>query len=152
MMKKLINMIPVWSLSALATLIVAYLSLAPNPPSTDVVSSDKVAHAIAYFVLTVVFTIDYIRSRLPHHTRFDVELAFAAAAATLGGVLEICQLIMNIGRHYEWQDWVADIIGAVIGYLFMKLWFTRKTRHYLLRHRKHRHHHHHHHHHDGEAA
>lgn len=149
-MKKLIKIIPVWTLSVLATLIVIYLSLASSPAGAglfDFPHSDKVMHGILYCVLTMVYLCDYVRHRLPHHTRFDVELVFAVGAATFGGLLEIAQLVMENGRSYELLDWGADAAGAAIGYLLMKLWLMKAWRHYLLRHKHHYRHRRHHRHH-----
>lgn len=144
-MRKLIQYIPLWSLSVLATIVISYLLLDRSPLGPDVMlfkGADKVAHCILFCLLTMVYTFDYIRYRLPHHTHTDVELAFATAAATLGGLLEIAQLVMENGRSYELYDWFADIAGAAVGYLIMKFLLTRPLRHYLLRIRHHYYHRH----------
>lgn len=144
-MRKLLKYIPVWTLSILATAVIAYLILAPKPLGYEIMNfrfGDKIAHVVAFMLLAMVYIFDYIRSRLPHHTRLDVELAFAVASATLGGLLEIGQLVLRNGRSYDPYDWLADIIGAALGFLIMNLFLVSPIRHWLLRRRHHHHHHH----------
>lgn len=144
--KKILKFIPVWTLSVIATAVICYLLLARNPFGSELMEfrfGDKIAHVVAFMILAMVYIFDYIRYRVPHHTRFDVEIAFAVCAAMVGGMLEIAQLVMRNGRSYDPYDWLADIIGAALGYLIMKLFLITPIRHWLKRRRHHHHHHNH---------
>jgi len=98
---------------ALAVAILLYLCLAPQQelPQTDL--SDKPEHAIAWFVLTATGLI--LSPRRPR--------AIAGFALALGAVVEVLQGLMGLGRHADWRDLVADVLGAGVamgGYLILR--------------------------------
>jgi VanZ family protein len=98
---------------AIAVAILLYLCLAPQQelPKTDL--SDKPEHAIAWLVLTATGLI--LGPRRPR--------AIAGFALALGGVVEVLQGLMRLGRHADWRDLVADVLGtgvAMGGYLLLR--------------------------------
>lgn len=144
--KKFILAIPFGIPSILMILIVAYLSLWPNPIpilKVEFVWWDKLAHVLLYFVATCVFILDYAKSKLPHHINTEKMLAFTAASIVLGAVMEVGQLVSKLGRMFDVLDIVANTIGAILAFLFIKFWYMhkfRKTFYYSLH--KSRHHYH----------
>ena len=145
-MRKLINAIPVGVLSAIATVLCLYLLLDNDPFGAQHVhlfpGSDKVAHVLMFMCVACAYIYDYVKYRLPHHTSTNKELAFSAAAFTVGVLAEVAQLVMQNGRSFEWADLLADAVGAVLGFLLMKFFFTKRFRNYMLKFKRHHHHHH----------
>ena len=73
------------------------------PPAPD--GSDKVVHLIAFAALSFP---------LARTGRFGLLPVFLGASA-FGGLIELIQPSFN--RSADMEDWVADIIGVVIGIL-----------------------------------
>ena len=135
-MMKLLTNIPMGVLSFLATVLCCYFSLDAKPIGAEELTlfegADKVVHGLMYFLITCAYILDYTKYRMPHHSRINVELALAATAIMLGGVMEVLQLEMNLGRGFEALDWVADAVGAALGFAFMHWWFIHYYRSYAL--------------------
>ncbi|MDB5424704.1 MAG: hypothetical protein JWQ29_2120 [Phenylobacterium sp.] len=97
----------------LAVAILLFLCLAPTeelPPTPGL--SDKPEHAIAWLVLTATGLI--LAPRRPR--------AIIAFVLALGVAVEILQGLMGLGRHADWRDLAADLIGAgaaLAGYLLV---------------------------------
>lgn len=160
-MKKLINFIPVGVLSIIATVLVVYLLLSPESslPSSwlslfKFKHADKVIHLLLFFLLNAVYLYDYTKLKNPHHTKINKELAITTLAASIGLLTEVGQLAMGLGRAFDVDDIVADVLGAFLAFALMHWWGSHVLRKYLFNtrrsHRKHRHHHHHHHHNDDD--
>lgn len=145
LVRKLINAIPTGVLSAIATALCLYLLLDNDPFGAQHVhlfpGSDKVAHILMFMGVACAYIYDYAKYRLPHHTNTNKELAFATAAFTVGILAEVAQLVMQNGRSFEWADLLADAMGAILGFLFMKFYFIKRFRNYVLKFKRHHHHH-----------
>ena len=146
MMKKFLLAIPCGILSLIAIGIIAYLSLSPDPLGTSHISlfpeSDKVVHFLMYFVCTSVFFFDYAKYRLPHHTKLNVQLALTASAITLGLLMEVGQLVMQMGRAYDFLDILANSLGAIAALAAFRVIGERYFRdHFFHGMRHHRRHH-----------
>jgi glycopeptide antibiotics resistance protein len=61
----------------------------------------------------------------------------------LGLMMEVMQLIMQIGRGYDNMDIVANCMGAMLGLAYMKWKGLKSYRHSMLLHsaKHHKHHH-----------
>lgn len=151
-MKQFLKKIPVGVLSAIAVVVIAYLSLSSDPLSGMRMHlfphSDKVTHILMYFFAAIFFLTDYAKFRMPHHTKLNVEAALTAVAILMGLIMEVLQLVMQIGRGYDNLDIAANTIGALLGFAFMRWKGLHEVR-VMLSHSSHRHHHHHHHRNDG---
>ena len=138
-MLKLLVRMPGGILSAVFTLVILYLSLDPDPvdqPSfLSFYGADKIVHFIMYFVLASAYLLDYAILKYPHRTRSNKEFALTATAILLGGIIEVMQLYMGLGRSMSMGDFLADAAGAITGLLFFKYYATKKIRNI-------RHHHH----------
>lgn len=149
-MKKILNKIPVGVFSAIATIIVVALLLAPAEQIDNswlswfhFKHSDKVFHVILFFLLNCVYLYDYTKLNNPHHTNLNKELAITTFAAMIGLITEALQLTMGWGRNFDQLDFAADIIGAFIAFGFMKWMGSHLLRKYVfnVKRRHHRHHH-----------
>lgn len=67
-----------------------------------------------YFGLTLTFCFDYYRHTILKHERTTLATAFTIALI-IGGIIEIMQANMNLGRSGDMIDFGADIIGAIAG-------------------------------------
>lgn len=145
-MKQFINKIPIGIPSILITLLVAYLCLWPNPLNANELMTfdfaDKMAHFVMFFGVSLCYILDYAKFRLPHHTKINIELMLTATASLLALVMEVLQLVMQMGRSYEQLDIVFGASGAIFAWLFYHFWFVHPFRNYLYHSTHHRRRHH----------
>lgn len=100
-----------WIPAAGWALLVAWLSLASNPPRLEgtLISWDKFQHGAAYALLCLLTGFGL----LPLFRRpAGAWLAAALLAILFGGGLEVAQAAFTAGRLPEWADLLADAIGA----------------------------------------
>lgn len=112
---RILNRIPVYALSVACCAAVLVLTLMPGDSVSDVplfLHADKLAHFVMFGVLAVVFLWDFSR-KCKTLSRGGYWCA-VAAASVLGGVVELLQQGMGMGRSGDIADWVADIAGAVV--------------------------------------
>ena len=94
-------------MTLIMTLILTFAMLWPleaPPPAPD--GSDKVVHLIAFAALSFP---------LARTGRFGLLPVFVGATA-FGGMIELIQPTFN--RSADMNDWIADVMGAVLGVLF----------------------------------
>jgi VanZ family protein len=90
------------SLYALANAVLLYLCLAPASALPPQPLRDKVEHALAWAVLTVLGLLFW--PRWPGRV--------VAYAVALGGLIEVLQAALPLGRAGDWRDWAADTVGV----------------------------------------
>lgn len=122
-MNKYFRHIPAGIFSALVVCAILYLTLAPQPlPETEDISFfgfDKVGHFFMFGGLCFAVTFDMClarcRSGRPGQSgRSMLMWAVAGGAIVFGGVIELLQMWMALGRTAEWADFVADILGVLL--------------------------------------
>lgn len=90
--------------SAIIGAAIVILSLIPaDAMEVDVGGSDKLMHMVAYAAL--VFPVVAVRPR--------VALPAVVLAALLGAAIELIQ--PHFGRMAEWEDALANLLGALLG-------------------------------------
>lgn len=97
------------SLGWVLILLVAFLSLTPNPVEVPVAAGDKLGHVLAYGVLMVWFANLYETSAKRR--------MFAIGFVAMGIALEFVQGWSGY-RTFELADMVADAIGVAAGWVF----------------------------------
>ncbi len=91
-------------LYAVAVAVLLYLCLAPSKALPEVNIWDKAEHAIAWLVLTGVGLV-----------LFPARPGRIAAFAFLfGGLIELLQGTLPVGRDADWKDWLADTVGIAV--------------------------------------
>lgn len=137
-MRKFIKNLPVGVASGVITLIVLYLSLSADPFGSSSLklfkNADKLVHFIMYFGVAFVYYLDYAKFLLPHHTKINGEAATVTAAIVLSGLMEIAQGFTGRRTMDVW-DFAANVAGALVAFVFIKFYFMKVFRHYLMRHR-----------------
>lgn len=123
-MIKLLLKIPTGILSVLLTLAILYLCLAPQPIGGgglfDFPGADKIMHFAMFFALSAAYLFDCAKAALPRQLRQWQVVAIAVAVILLGGLIEILQQLMGLGRSMDLLDFVADAIGVVCATGVMK--------------------------------
>lgn len=113
--------LPRWLLTSVCLALILYLTLYPKPlPDNDFQfweHTDKIVHAIMFGALYVCAGLDLWRGR-PARLRVNVLLVVAVIA--FGGVIEMLQQVMGMGRGGSVADWLADWSGAVLALMLLR--------------------------------
>ncbi|MDE7387963.1 MAG: VanZ family protein [Muribaculaceae bacterium] len=126
--------LPQWTLTAVVTAAVLWLTLAPHPLPDEMdvplfEDIDKVVHAIMMGGLAAAAALDTMRrhkggrngARRWERLRPRACVIIIVAVSIFGGAIELTQEAMGLGRGAEWGDLTADIVGAIIASLiFLK--------------------------------
>lgn len=104
------------------TVLILYLSFAPSSdfnkfPPIQILNFDKFVHLIMYSLLAVILIVDY-RSRYSTKNKQFLFIIFLFCVI-FGGIIELMQEKWFYPRSAEWIDWLADILGALLGIFFM---------------------------------
>lgn len=117
----------VYGMSVLYSLFVFYMSIVPDVPDfklPDFDLKDKVMHGGAYVVLSLIICFELYRQR--YLFREKKMVAWSIGFPILyGGLIELLQENFFPPRSGEWSDWLADIIGALVGYFIAKYIFPK---------------------------
>lgn len=132
-----------YRLSIALTAVIIFLSLYPFGPielAADVPLADKWTHMLMYTAMALVAGLDYGRAhrqmdggeaqgRQSYVYHIGLLTAALLLPIALGGLLELAQAYLTTYRSGEWMDWLADGIGAAVGYALILL---AKKSHFLL--------------------
>lgn len=111
-----------WLVLLLWALILAVLSLVPSSrlPKinswSDLITTDKFAHALVYAIFTVLlYQVLKTKGKKP-------KVLAVVIAALYGAFMEFLQHISASGRTYEFADIVANTIGALLAIALCSWW------------------------------
>lgn len=128
---KILDRIPRFLTSAVVTAGVLYLTLASRPfgsvriPLFD--GADKVVHFMMFFAMAFAYHFDFRRGKKPVDEARLMGWIFVSLSA-FGGLIELAQWKMRMGRSGDWYDLLADIAGAVYGIILAWL-ISAKNKH-----------------------
>lgn len=113
--------------SVFATIFVLYLSFAsPSEfrklPSVQIPYADKFVHFAMFLILGSALCYDFFRAH--RHTPYSPYKSLAICVLypiILGAVIEIAQKTWFYPRSAEWLDWIADMLGVIVAFLFFLL-------------------------------
>lgn len=111
-MKRFLLARPFTVLVTVAIILLSLLPLPENLPLADVSLIDKWTHLVMYGGLAWVAYLEH-RRRAALPQLLLVALVFPVL---LGGLLELLQEWLTTYRSGEWFDFVADAVGAGLGY------------------------------------
>ncbi len=110
---------------------IIYVSLLRTPSFRlpDFMGADKVAHVLMYLALFLAAPLLGVRERrlYPKQTICTAILLWVVCA-TFGGLIEVVQEQWFYPRTGSWGDWLADVIGAGLGFLMYVIVWLRETR------------------------
>lgn len=117
--------LPRWLLSVVCFGLIVYLTLVPKPlPDNDFrfwEHTDKLVHAIMFGAMYVCSYLDLWRGK---RGKRSANCFLTLAVGVFGGVIELLQQTMHIGRSGSVGDFFADLAGIVLAAALM-LWCTR---------------------------
>lgn len=116
--------------AVLITVGIAIVSLIESPYVPQELSTkDKLLHGLMYTFLAIAWMIPVDRST--QQSVFSIQLLagiIVGISVTLyGALMEILQHYCTVTRSGEWQDILADFIGAIVGVLIIILWRRLST-------------------------
>lgn len=115
---KILDRIPRFLTSAVVTAGVLYLTLAPRPFGSVRIplfeGADKVVHFMMFFAMAFAYHFDFRRGKKSVDEARLMGWIFVSLSA-FGGLIELAQWKMRMGRSGDWYDLLADIAGAVYG-------------------------------------
>lgn len=111
-------------LAPLWALLVLFLTLMPGDdvPRWEwarLVHFDKWVHAGLFGVQTVLCGLALHEARNWGRAWAPLLIALCVAI-TFGGAIEVVQTIMAWGRQGEWSDLLADSVGAMLGFAYLR--------------------------------
>lgn len=128
---KILDRIPRFLTSAVVTAGVLYLTLAPRPFGSVRIplfeGADKVMHFMMFFAMAFAYHFDFRRGKKPVDEARLMGWIFVSLSA-FGGLIELAQWKMRMGRSGDWYDLLADIAGAVYGIILAWL-ISAKNKH-----------------------
>lgn len=128
---KILERIPRFLTSAVVTAGVLYLTLAPRPFGSVRIplfeGADKVVHFMMFFAMAFAYHFDFRRGKKPVDEARLMGWIFVSLSA-FGGLIELAQWKMRMGRSGDWYDLLADIAGAVYGIILAWL-ISAKNKH-----------------------
>ncbi len=132
----LINKIPSWLSSAIVLSLTIYASLNDDPlRGHDFMlfkGADKCIQFLMYFAFTSALMFDYTKSKLPHHTKLNIELVLTFTSIVIGVVLEVLQSLLTDTRAFDAFDMIANSLGSICAFFAMRFWFCKKFRRAVL--------------------
>ncbi|MBD9005303.1 MAG: hypothetical protein EGQ99_01845 [Porphyromonadaceae bacterium] len=128
---KILDKIPRFLTSAVVTAGVLYLTLAPRPFGSVRIplfeGADKVVHFMMFFAMAFAYHFDFRRGKKPVDEARLMGWIFVSLSA-FGGLIELAQWKMRMGRSGDWYDLLADIAGTVYGIILAWL-ISAKNKH-----------------------
>lgn len=117
-MRKIIHKSPAWLYTVIVTLAIIYLTLVPKPlPDIQMPlweHTDKVVHALMFGGFVAACCLDYMRKKQISHISKRIMLTIIIIATAFGGIIEILQNAMGLGRSGDYFDLIADLAGIII--------------------------------------
>ncbi len=90
----------------------------------DKIYFDKWVHVVVFGLLTLLFCWPFYRSSFNRSEKLIYFIKIAIAASVWGLTIEFIQKFFVAGRSFDILDWVADSIGAIMGYLAARKYFS----------------------------
>ena len=86
----------------------------PRTPVWELLSFDTAAHAGVFAVLAGLGCLAARRQRRWPRLARHAAAAVLAGSILFGGLIEVLQQTMHLGRHGEWTDLLSDALGAAL--------------------------------------
>lgn len=134
-MKSFLLAIPKGLPTIIMLVIILFFTFHPNPLGIKSLKifpyAEQVGHFVLYFIAALVFTLDYAKSKLPHHSKLNKEIAIATVTAVFSFIMELGLMIATNGYNYDISNVFAAGLGALLAFMFYHFWLYHPLRHYL---------------------
>lgn len=117
----------IWFLIVLVLLFLPGSDLPKVDDWFNMIHFDKWVHIGIFSVLAFLFMFPIIRSSLSATAKWHWVIRIALATSIWGLTSEVIQKYFIPGRSFDWFDWTADSIGAILALLLAKLRFLRES-------------------------
>ncbi len=81
---------------------------------------DKWVHTGLFAVLAFLFMLPFFRSSLDTRGKWHIIIRIGLATCLWGLATEFIQKFFVTGRQFDWFDWAADSLGALLALLFSR--------------------------------
>ncbi|WP_082116144.1 VanZ family protein [Hymenobacter terrenus] len=98
----------------------------PHTPNWELLSFDTAAHAGVFVVLAGLSWFSVKRQRRWPRLARHAGLVVFVGSTLFGGLIEVLQMTMRLGRHGDWTDLLSDAIGAGLTVGLATAWTTRQ--------------------------
>jgi len=113
---------------AIYWLLLIYLTSVPTTPLDNILTfSDKFKHFIAYFLLSVLFTIALFLQQKYQRLKKQY-LFFSLSIVILYGLLDEIHQLFIPGRFCDPLDFTADTLGAIAGTFFTVIFIIKREK------------------------
>lgn len=111
-------------------LLILTLTSLPSRSLPEVGISDKISHLLAFFGLAVLLSLTFQFQEKWEKLNTNYKI-YTFWVVTLYGFLDELHQLFIPGRSGTLDDWIADIVGGIIGIYFLE-WFTKIDKKYSL--------------------
>ncbi len=114
----MLNRIPPMLPTIVVTIVILYLTLYPDPVPSDMMPlfpyADKVVHLLMFLGMggCLLFDLGRIDKIV---VGLKLLICCVLIASLFGGLIELLQGMMAMGRSCDVYDWLADSVGAIVG-------------------------------------
>jgi len=121
--KRLLGHKILFVLVVLSTGMITWVSLAKisNPIDLDIKGSDKIAHAIVYFMFTNVWFFFFFFSDRNRMNFIQSITRASIVCFVYGALMETLQYFLTSYRSFEWNDMLANTSGIIFAALLLKV-------------------------------
>lgn len=110
-----------WWPSALTLAVILYATLFPDPMWPDegpeIPGIDKLIHAVMFGGFAGALAFDYARKKPRRKPGLGRMALFCVVSLAVGGVIELLQNAMGLGRSGDGLDFLADAAGAAVAFV-----------------------------------
>lgn len=132
--KTLLNL-PPWILSVVCVAAILWLTLFPKPfgdmEPQLFPGADKVVHALMFGGLALCILIDIWRKNSFNRLSLKALVGTAVISVGFGGLIEMVQYSMKLGRAGDIMDFAADtcgVITATLGWWLIEYYYDRESK------------------------
>ncbi|WP_156168856.1 VanZ family protein [Kordia jejudonensis] len=114
------------SLAIVLTLLITFLSLASieDGPPLPFSFADKLIHGIFYFTFAISWFIAFTKGKTTPFLSKNALIVSVSFAIIYGIVMEIFQATLVENRQGDWQDALANAVGAIVAGILIKYFIS----------------------------
>lgn len=90
------------------------------------VSADKAIHIFLFAILSLFIIVGFRRQYRYSELRYHAKVYALIIGSAYGLIIETVQLLISTGRHFDWQDAVADVAGSLLGISLFRLIYGKE--------------------------